>query len=211
MPGGPQAPGQRTIRDMDHSFASALVLLLLVLDPLGGLPVYISVLERVDPARRARLALRESVIAFLLLLAFMLGGQGFLSLMNLSERALEVAGGVILMIIAIRMIFARDGVMPIEADGREPLIFPLAVPLLAGPSALATVLLLASRQPDRLLHWVAALAVAMGLCLLVLLSAARLQRWLGEPLVRALEKLMGLLLTAIAVEMLLSGLQRYFR
>ncbi|MBL0719641.1 MarC family protein [Piscinibacter sp. Jin2] len=196
---------------MDHSFASALVLLLLVLDPLGGLPVYISVLERVDPARRARLALRESVIAFLLLLAFMLGGQGFLSLMNLSERALEVAGGVILMIIAIRMIFARDGVMPIEADGREPLIFPLAVPLLAGPSALATVLLLASRQPDRLLHWVAALAVAMGLCLLVLLSAARLQRWLGEPLVRALEKLMGLLLTAIAVEMLLSGLQRYFR
>lgn len=211
MPGGPQAPGQRTIRDMDHSFASALVLLLLVLDPLGGLPAYISVLERVDPARRARLALRESVIAFLLLLAFMLGGQGFLSLMNLSERALEVAGGVILMIIAIRMIFARDGVMPIEADGREPLIFPLAVPLLAGPSALATVLLLASRQPDRLLHWVAALAVAMGLCLLVLLSAARLQRWLGEPLVRALEKLMGLLLTAIAVEMLLSGLQRYFR
>lgn len=196
---------------MDHSFASALVLLLLVLDPLGGLPVYISVLERVDPSRRARLALRESVIAFLLLLAFMLGGQGFLSLMNLSERALEVAGGVILMIIAIRMIFARDGVMPMEADGREPLIFPLAVPLLAGPSALATVLLLASRQPDRLLHWVAALAVAMGLCLLVLLSAARLQRWLGEPLVRALEKLMGLLLTAIAVEMLLSGLQRYFR
>lgn len=196
---------------MDHSFASALVLLLLVLDPLGGLPVYISVLERVDPSRRARLALRESVIAFLLLLAFMLGGQGFLSLMNLSERALEVAGGVILMIIAIRMIFARDGVMPMEADGREPLIFPLAVPLLAGPSALATVLLLASRQPDRLLHWVAALAVAMGLCLLVLFSAARLQRWLGEPLVRALEKLMGLLLTAIAVEMLLSGLQRYFR
>lgn len=195
---------------MDHSFASALVLLLLVLDPLGGLPVYITVLERVDPVRRARLALRESVIAFLLLLAFMLGGQGFLRLMNLSERALEVAGGVILMIIAIRMIFARDGVMPMEADRREPLIFPLAVPLLAGPSALATVLLLASRQPDRLLHWVLALAVAMGICLLVLLSAARLQRWLGEPLVHALEKLMGLVLTAIAVEMLLSGLRRYF-
>lgn len=195
---------------MDHSFASALVLLLLVLDPLGGLPVYISVLDRVDPRRRARLALRESIIAFAVLLAFMLGGQGFLRLMNLSERALEVAGGVILMIIAIRMIFARDGVMPLNESLREPLIFPLAVPLLAGPSALATVLLLASRQPERLLHWVGALAVAMAVCLLVLLSADRLHRLLGDALVQALEKLMGLVLTAIAVEMLLSGLQRYF-
>lgn len=195
---------------MDHSFASALVLLLLVLDPLGSLPVSIGILERVDPRRRARVVLRETLLAFLILLAFMLAGEGFLRLMKLSEQALEVAGGVILMIIAIRMIFAREGAMPLDPSLREPWVFPLAVPLLAGPSALATVLLLASRQPERLLHWVAALAVALAVCWAVLMSAARLQRWLGAALVQALEKLMGLILTAVAVEMLLSGLKRYF-
>jgi small neutral amino acid transporter SnatA (MarC family) len=126
-------------------------------------------------------ALRESAIAFGVLLLFMFTGQAFLSLMHLSERSLEVAGGVILLIIAMRMIFASGGEL-YASDGppREPLIFPLAVPLLAGPSAMATVLLLASRK------------------------------WIGHSMVSAIEKLMGLVLTAIAVEMILAGLKRYF-
>ena len=90
----------------------------------------------------------------------MVAGQGFLNLMHLSERSLEVAGGVILLIIAMRMIFASGGEIYATDGGREPMIFPLAVPLLAGPSAMATVLLLASRQPDRLLSWVGALTLA---------------------------------------------------
>ncbi len=195
---------------MDHSFASALVLLLLVLDPFGSLPIFISVLKGVAPERRTRVAVRETLIAFAVLLAFMLAGQGFLNLMRLSERSLEVAGGVILLIIAIRMIFSGGAEVYASDSQREPLIFPLAVPLLAGPSAMATVLLLASRQPDRMLYWVGALTLAMALSGIVLLLSDRIRRWLGSSMVSAIEKLMGLVLTAIAVEMVLAGLKRYF-
>jgi MarC family membrane protein len=195
---------------MDHSFISAFVLLLLVLDPFGSLPIFVSVMSGVPQERRRRVALREAAIAFGVLLAFMLAGQGFLGLMRLSERSLEVAGGVILLIIAIRMIFA-GGAEVYASDGqREPLIFPLAVPLMAGPSAMATVLLLASRQPDRMWHWVGALTLAMLVSGSVLLAADRIRRWLGESMVSAIEKLMGLVLTAVAVEMILAGLKRYF-
>lgn len=195
---------------MDHSFSSALVLLLLVLDPFGSLPIFISVLGGVEPQRRNRVALREVAIAFAVLMAFMVGGQAFLDLMRLSERSLEVAGGVILLVIAMKMVFVGgDGMYPTDS-GREPFIFPLAVPLLAGPSAMATVLLLASRQPGRLLEWAGALTVAMVVSGAVMLSADRIRRLLGDSMVTAIEKLMGLVLTAIAVEMVLAGLKRYF-
>jgi MarC family membrane protein len=195
---------------MDHSFISALVLLLLVLDPFGSLPIVISVMRNVAPDRRSRVVLRETAIAFAMLLGFMLAGQGFLKLMHLSERSLEVAGGVILLIIAMRMIFSGGSELYDSDSAREPFVFPLAVPLLAGPSAMATVLLLASRQPDRLWHWIGALSLALALSGLVLLAAERIRRLIGNSMVAAIEKLMGLVLTAVAVEMILAGLKRYF-
>jgi MarC family membrane protein len=196
---------------MDHTFFSALILLLLVLDPLGSLPIFIPIMREVPKERRRRVALREVSLAFLVLMAFMFGGEGFLRVMHLSERSLEVAGGVILLMVAIRMIFSHQGESIYgSAPGKEPFIFPLAVPLLAGPSAMATVLLLASRQPERIGEWVAALAVAMWVCGALLLGAERIRRLVGDQVVSALEKLMGLVLTAIAVEMILAGLKRYF-
>jgi MarC family membrane protein len=196
---------------MDHSFLSALILLLLVLDPLGSLPIFIPIMRNVPRERRVRVALREVSIAFLVLLAFMFLGDGFLRLMHLSERSLEVAGGVILIIIAIKMIFGSMSDSAYGVDqGREPLIFPLAVPLLAGPSAMATVLLLASRQPDRIYEWIGALFTAMVISFGALTLADRIRKLLGDSVVSALEKLMGLVLTAIAVEMILAGLKRYF-
>jgi len=196
---------------MNHTFGSALILLFLVLDPLGSLPIFVSVLRGVPADRRTRVALREAVIAFGVLMLFMVAGQSFLDGMRLSERSLAVAGGVILLIIALRMIFGGSSSLYTEHDnGREPLIFPLAVPLLAGPSAMATVLLLASRQPERMWHWAAALTAAMAASTAVLLAADRIRRLLGDAVVSAMEKLMGLVLTAIAVEMLLAGLKEYF-
>jgi small neutral amino acid transporter SnatA (MarC family) len=184
---------------MDHSFLSALILLLLVLDPLGSLPVFIPIMRAVPKERRTRVAMREVGIAFCVLLAFMFVGEGFLRVMHLSERSLEVAGGVILMIIAIRMIFGGSGESAYGLEpGREPLIFPLAVPLLA------------SRQPDRLDEWIGALSAAMLVSGVVLVMADRIRKLLGDSVVTALEKLMGLVLTAIAVEMVLAGLKRYF-
>jgi MarC family membrane protein len=168
-------------------------------------------MRAVPAERRTRVAVREVGIAFVVLFAFMFVGEGFLRVMHLSERSLEVAGGVILLIIAIRMIFgsAGESVYGVE-PGREPLIFPLAVPLLAGPSAMATVLLLASRQPERIWDWIAALSAAMFVSFLMLLMADRIRRLLGDSVISAIEKLMGLVLTAIAVEMVLAGLKRYF-
>ncbi|MBX3623538.1 MAG: MarC family protein [Rhizobacter sp.] len=195
---------------MDHSFSSALILLLLVLDPLGSLPIFIPVMRHVAPERRRWVALREVGIAFAVLFVFMFVGEGFLRVMRLSERSLEVAGGVILLMVAIRMIFGGGGGAYGVPEGKEPLIFPLAVPLLAGPSAMATVLLLASRQPDRMGSWIGALACAMAVSLLVLLLCNQIRRVVGDSVVSATEKLMGLVLTAIAVEMILAGLKRYF-
>ncbi|MCU7372756.1 MarC family protein [Paucibacter sp. O1-1] len=196
---------------MDHSFLSAFILLLLVLDPLGSLPIFIPIMRAVPKPRRKLVALREVGIAFGVLFAFMFVGDAFLRVMHLSERSLEVAGGVILLIIAIRMIFGSSGESAYGLEpGREPFIFPLAVPLLAGPSAMATVLLLASRQPDRIWEWIAALTAAMVVSGLTLILADRIRKLLGDSVVSAIEKLMGLVLTAIAVEMVLAGLKRYF-
>ena len=195
---------------MDHSFLSAFILLLLVLDPFGSLPIFIPIMRSVPAPRRRWVALREVGIAFGVLFAFMFFGDAFLRVMRLSERSLEVAGGVILLMVAIRMIFSHEGGVYGTPEDREPLIFPLAVPLLAGPSAMATVLLLASRQPERVIDWVGALACAMAVSGLVLLGCDHIRRWVGDSVVSALEKLMGLVLTAIAVEMVLAGLKRYF-
>jgi len=198
---------------MSHTITSAFILLLLVLDPFGTLPIFISVMRGVAPQRRVWVALREACMAFAVLLAFMLGGRTFLELMRLSERSLEVAGGVILLLLSIRIIFASgrrlfDDEAATPSADREPFLFPIAVPLLAGPSAMATVLLLASRQPAQLMDWVAALAAAMAVCAAVLLASQPLHRWLGESVVTAIEKLMGLV--PIAVEMILAGIKHYF-
>lgn len=191
---------------MNDSFASATILLLLITDPVGNLPIFTHALRAVPPTRRRRVILREVLIAFALLLVFMFLGDGFLRLMNLSPLALQLAGGVVLFLIALRMVFPPPP-GPDEESAAEPLIVPLAVPALAGPSALATVLLLVSQAPERRWEWVAALSVTMAVCALVLVLAERIQRWVGPRVLQAFERLMGLILVAVAVEMLLRGLK----
>ncbi|MDR3430062.1 MULTISPECIES: MarC family protein [Silvimonas] len=195
---------------MTHTFLSALVLLLLVTDPLGGLPLFVSLLKTVPRERRVKVIVRETLIAFLILLAFMVFGQAFLRVMHLSETSLGIAGGIILFLIALRMVFPKpEGVFGDNDLNGEPFIVPLAVPLLAGPSALATVLLLVSHDPDRIWEWAGALALTMLVCGLTLLFSERISYWLGERLTQAFERLMGLILTAIAVEMLLAGIRTW--
>jgi len=193
---------------MTYTFASATVLLLLITDPFGSIPIFANALRNVAPERRSWVILREVLIAFALLLTFMFIGDAFLRVMNLSGLSLQIAGGVILFLIALRMVFPN----PQEAESSlqgEPLIVPLAVPALAGPSALATVMLLVSEAPERRLEWIAALSVTMVVCAIVLVLAERIQKVLGERFVIAVERLMGLILVAVAVEMLLRGLSAF--
>lgn len=194
---------------MPYTFVSATILLILITDPVGNIPIFANALRTVAPARRPRVIVREVAIAFALLLAFMFGGDAFLRVMGLSPLALQIGGGVILFLIALRMIFPPPVQAESAADGAEPLIVPLAVPAIAGPSALATVLLLVSQAPEKRLEWVAALALTMVVCAAVLVLAERIQRWVGERFVIALERLMGLVLVALAIEMLLRGVHTF--
>ncbi len=194
---------------MNGDFLSAVVLLTLVADPFGNVPVVHALLARVPRRRRRRVVLRECGIAFAILAGFMVFGRELLRLMSLSETSLSIAGGVILFMLAIRMVFTHpEGAFGMQ-DGGEPFIVPLAVPLIAGPSALATVMLMASREPSRLAMWALALVAAMAITTIVLLTGDRLQRWMGDRAMHAVEKLMGLILTAIAIEMLLSGIRMF--
>lgn len=193
---------------MNYTFASATILLVLITDPVGNIPVFANALKHVAPERRARVILREIVIAFFLLLTFMFVGEGFLKVMNLSELSLQIGGGVILFLIALRMVFPPPAALEAEIF-EEPLIVPLAVPAIAGPSALATVLLLVSQQPERRLDWIAALCVTMLISAVVLVSAERIQRLIGSRLVVAVERLMGLVLVSVAIEMMLRGAKTF--
>ena len=196
---------------MNHTLASAVLLLIIVLDPFGSLPIYISSMNAVVRGRRGFVAIRESAIAFLILLLFMLSGEKFLNIMHLTERSLAVSGGVILIIIAIRMVFGDpSGGLAESAQDKEPYIVPLAVPMLAGPSAMATVLLMASTERDNMSVWITALGIAISISCLVLFSATHIRRVVGDAAVEASQKLMGLVLAAIATEMILSGIKAYF-
>ena len=188
---------------------SATILLILVMDPFGNMPLVISVLKNVDPGARARVVLRECAIAYTVLLAFMFGGHQFMQLLRLSDTALGIAGGLILFLIALRMVFPHaEGIFG-ETGETGTFIVPLAIPAIAGPSALATVLLLVSREPQRVFAWVAALSLATLVSALVMISAQAISRWIGKRGMIAMERLMGLVLTAIAVEMLLAGIERF--
>ena len=195
---------------MPGQFLSAVILLLLVVDPFGNVPLVNTMLADVPLVRRRRVVLRECGVAFAILAAFMAFGPQILAVMRLSETSLTIAGGVILFMIAIRMVFAHpEGAFGLQARGGEPLIVPLAIPLIAGPSALATVMLLASREPRQLGMLAGALVMTMALTTVILLAGERLQRWMGDRAMQAMARLMGLILTAIAVEMLLGGIRMF--
>jgi MarC family membrane protein len=196
---------------MNGEFLSAVILLTLVADPFGNMPLVNAMLGPVHESRRRWVVVRECLIAYGLLLAFMAGGQSLLAVMHLSQTSLSIAGGVILFLIALRMVFAKlDGAFGHQAD-QEPFIVPVATPLIAGPSALAAVMLMASRDPDKIGMWAAAITVTMAITTVVLLAGTRLHRWLGDHAMQAIERLMGLILTAIAVEMLLAGIREFVK
>jgi MarC family membrane protein len=197
---------------MKQSFLSATILLILTTDPLGNIPLFLSALKSVDPSRRRRVILRECAIAFFTLVIFLLFGSAFLRAVNLSDETLRIAGGVILFLIAINMVFPGTGGKLVNDEiGAEPFIVPVAIPLIAGPSAMTTVMLLANTTPVRTFEWIGSIFIAISITTVVFLASHKLQEWLGERFLSAIEKLMGLILTAIAIDMLLGGITNYVR
>ena len=191
------------------TIVSAALLLFLILDPLGNIPIFLGLLRTLPPERQRKVLVRELLIALFVLMAFLWGGKYALEVMQLRQEAVSIAGGIVLFLIGIRMIFPRpEGLMGELPDG-EPFIVPLAIPLIAGPSGMAAVMLMGSNEPDRLWEWSLALGIAWAATAAILLSATMIYKWLGRRVLSAVERLMGMLLVAISVQMFLDGLQSY--
>jgi multiple antibiotic resistance protein len=186
---------------------SVAVTLFFVMDPLGNIPLFNAVLGGFEPRRRARIVARELLFALVILLAFLFAGNAVMGFLGLSQPTLSLAGGILLFIIALRMIFPRPGAAlePVE----DPFVVPLAVPMIAGPSTLAMLLLLASSHPERRLEWSFALGLAWLATAVILVCSPWLMKALGDRGVRALERLMGMLLVLLAVQMFLNGVKAF--
>ena len=178
---------------------TAAVTLILVMDPLGNVPVFLAVLRRYEARMQTKIIIRETLIALLVLLMFLFFGQYIMHGLQLTASALSIAGGVILFLIAIRMIFPNQTIEIQDDD--EPFIVPLAIPLTAGPSALAMVLLFAAKQPEMIWTWALSILIASIVFLVIVLCGNYLMRLLGKRGLIAIERLMGMILTTVAVQM----------
>jgi multiple antibiotic resistance protein len=191
-------------------FVSATVLLFIIMDPFGNIPVFHALVERYPRPQRLRIIAREMLIAYAVLLLFLLAGDTMLGTLGLDQPALSVAGGVVLFVIALRMVFPELGAQgPVVTPAEEPFIVPLAVPMIAGPSAVAAILLLVSGEPGRMLEWWGAVSLAWLASAVVLLGSGLLMGMLGQRTLRALVRLSGMLLIMMAVQMLMDGVALY--
>ncbi len=192
------------------TLASATVLLFLVIDPFGNVPFFVAALKQVDPARRRRVIVRELLIAYAVMVVFLFFGQPLLKVLGISGPALTIAGGVILFLIALRMVFPMRGRTSQEEIEGEPFIVPLAIPYVAGPSVLAVEMLLMSDEPTRWPVWLVAISIAWAATSVIVLFGSQVAERLGSRGLIAIERLMGMILVAIAIQMFLTGADTYF-
>lgn len=191
------------------SLLSATMLLFLVMDPIGNVVMFIAALKNVPPERQNYVVIRELLIALFFLLFFLFLGQNLLQYLHITDPALTISGGVVLFMIALKMVFPSAENTLQETVRGEPFIVPLAVPYVVGPSAIATVILMMSSQPERWATWVLAVFLAWFGSSLIIVFSSLFRRKLSDKFLQALERLMGMLLVTLAVQMLLSGVQKF--
>jgi multiple antibiotic resistance protein len=175
------------------------------MDPLGNIPIYIAILQKIETHRRIKIIFREKLIALLIILLFAYFGDDFLKALNISHETIFLAGGIVLFVMSLKLLFPENGSLldSLSIEG-EPLIFPLAIPLVAGPSVLAAVMIY-SHQLESLTSLFGAIGIAWIASTFILLGSTMLQKYLGIRGLKALERLMGLILMLIAINMFLKG------
>ena len=186
---------------------SAVITLWLIMDPLGNVPVFLAVLKRVPAERRRKVLIREVLIAYLVLMFFLLVGNQALELLQIQQETISIAGGIVLFLIAVRMIFPEPGGHD-DTSAAEPLVVPLAIPLIAGPSTLATLLLLRGTFESTFQLWLAT-TIAWAATAVILIAAPFFYRALGDRGLTAMERLMGMVLVMISVQMFLNGVATF--
>lgn len=189
---------------------SAAITLFLIMDPLGNLPVFMSVLKTIEPKRRRIVLARELIFSLIIMFTFLFSGQVVLDFLNVRQESVSIAGGIILFLIGLKMIFPQPGGVAGLASGEEPFIVPLAIPMIAGPSVLAALILLANQDHNRMLDWSMALGAAWLASATILMLSSTFHRLLGERGLTAIERLMGMILIMISIQMLLDGIGKYY-
>ncbi|MCZ7675487.1 MAG: MarC family protein [Roseovarius sp.] len=202
---------------MDTAFLiTAFVTMVVIIDPIGMTPIFVALTQGMAPARRRAVAIRACIGAALILAVFGAFGEAVLGFVGISMPAFRIAGGMLLFLTALDMLFERrtrrrEGAAgrAEEDEGDDPSIFPLAIPLIAGPGSIASVILLTGQHPG-----IAGLALVLGMTLAVLvlvlvlfLSAGLLERALGRTGINVTTRLLGMLLAALAVQFVLDGLR----
>jgi multiple antibiotic resistance protein len=185
---------------------SAIVTLFLIMDPLGNVPLFLAVLRSVPAPRRRLVLVREILFAYLVLLAFLAAGGYVMRFLRLQQETISLAGGIVLFLIALRMIFPGEGGLLRESLEGEPFLVPLAIPLFAGPSTMAALLLLERTGDLSAGGLLLAVTVAWAASGIILLGSTFFYRVLRERGLMAMERLMGMLLVMIAVQMLVDGI-----
>ena len=185
---------------------SSAFILFFVIDPFGNIPLLLAILKGMPRNRQFVIIFRELLIALALMIVFLFFGKSFLSLFNLETGAIRIAGGIIFFVIGLRMVFpSRDG--PIYSSEGEPFVVPIAIPLIAGPSALATLILMSDAHTDGRLPVLISLLLAWTLSGVIMITSPILYRFLGDRGLAALERLMGMLLLMLSVQMLIDGIR----
>jgi len=192
-------------------FVSSALLLFLVIDPLGNIPLFLAATKSLEPKRRQYVIARELLVALVIMVLFFFVGSWFLNTLHITSSALSVGGGLILMFIAVKMVFPGSmGSISQDTQG-EPFIVPMAVPYMAGPSILATEVVLVHQAGDKWLVLLGSLGAAWLIGSVILMAAGLLQRVLGDKAVTAIERLMGMVLVLISAQMLLTGISEFIQ
>ena len=190
-------------------FFSIFITLFLIMDPFGNIPVFLSILDKVDPKRRRKILIRELFFALIIIIITALAGKHIISFLGLRQESISIAGGIILFLISIKMIFPYQ-IFKMEEDAdTEPFIVPLAIPLIVGPSLLAVMLLFSSSLAGNLTTLIMAGSSAWLVTFIILLSSTFLVKYLTKKGLVAAERLMGMILVVLSVQLFLDGISRY--
>jgi multiple antibiotic resistance protein len=183
--------------------------LFLLMDPVGNVPLFIAILKDIPRKRQLQIIFRELMIALLTMITFHFVGDALLTALQIQQYAVLVAGGIILFLLSLKMIFPTGHDFDaITGKDKEPFIVPLAIPLVAGPAVLAAIILYSRQQPDTHIP-ITAIVLAWAISTVILLSSAFLNKILGKRGILATERLMGLILTMMSVQMFLEGISQF--
>lgn len=190
------------------SIVSTAMLLIFILDPFGNIPLLLSILKKATPKQRYKIITRESLIGFFILMVFFFFGQSFLNIFHLQTESITIAGGIIFFIISLKMIFPNShGDSIFATDEQDPLVVPIAMPMIAGPGALATIMVLVQTNQEHLVSLFVSLSLAWIVSASILLFSPMLYKVLKNKGLTALERLMGMLLLIMSVQMFIDGIK----